>query len=139
MINQLITFATNNWEMVAVFVAILIALIFNETKGGPKGLSPASATTMINNDDALILDIRTEKEFQTGHITGAMNIPAAKIKDSLNRLEKHKDAPIIVVCKSGVNSGPSAKELTKAGFAKVFKLQGGVSEWQASNLPLVKK
>ncbi|MBJ7555776.1 rhodanese-like domain-containing protein [Marinomonas spartinae] len=138
MINQLITFATNHWELVALFVAILITLIFNETKGGPKGVSTSTATTLMNNDEAVVLDIRPEKEFKTGHITGAINIPADKIKSSLNKLEKHKDMAIIVACKTGMNSNATAKELNKAGFAKVFKLKGGITEWQTSNLPLVK-
>ncbi|WP_460756996.1 rhodanese-like domain-containing protein [Marinomonas epiphytica] len=138
MMNQLIEFSINHWEMVAVFLAILATLIFVESKGGAQALTPSAATTMINTEDAVIVDIRPEKEFKGGHITGAVNVPATKLKDQLKSLEKHKDAPIILTCKSGINAGASAKELKKAGFSKVFKLQGGIAEWQSSNLPLVK-
>ncbi|QUX90538.1 rhodanese-like domain-containing protein [Marinomonas sp. A3A] len=138
MMNQLIEFSINHWEMVAVFLAILATLLFVESKGGAQGLTPSAATNLMNSEDAVVVDIRPEKEFSTGHITGALNIPATKMKDSMNRLEKHKDAPIIIVCKSGVTSGASAKDLKKAGFGKVYKLQGGIAEWQSSNLPLVK-
>lgn len=138
MMNQFIEFATNHWEMVAVFMAILATLLFMESKGGVPGLTASAATTLINTEDAIVVDIRPEKEYSTGHITGAMNIPATKMKENLNRLEKHKDAPIILVCKSGVTSGPSAKDLKKEGFTNVYKLQGGIAEWQSSNLPLVK-
>ncbi|TYL46797.1 rhodanese-like domain-containing protein [Marinomonas sp. IMCC 4694] len=139
MMNQFIEFSINHWEMVGVFFAILITLLFVERKNGAEGLTPAAATTLINNEDAVVIDIRPEKEFSTGHITAAINVPATKMKDNLTRLEKHKDAPIIVVCKSGITAGASAKDLQKAGFSKVYKLQGGIAEWQASNLPLVKK
>ena len=138
MMNQLIEFSINHWEMVAVFFAILITLIFVERKGGAQGVTPSAATNMMNTQDAVVVDIRTEKEFNAGHITGALNIPATKMKDNLHRLEKFKDAPIILVCKSGITAGPSAKDLKKEGFGKVFKMQGGIAEWQASNLPLVK-
>lgn len=138
MMNQIIEFSINHWEMVAVFLAILATLLFVESKGGAQGLTPSAATNLMNSDDAVVVDIRPEKEFSTGHITGALNIPATKMKDNMNRLEKHKDAPIIIVCKSGVTSGASAKDLKKAGFGKVYKLQGGIAEWQSSNLPLVK-
>ncbi|MDE8601701.1 rhodanese-like domain-containing protein [Marinomonas sp. RSW2] len=138
MINQLIEFSINHWEMVAVFLAILATLLFVESKGGAQGLTPSAATNLMNNEDAVVVDIRPEKEFNTGHITGALNIPATKMKENQTRLEKHKDAPIIIVCKSGVTSGASAKDLKKAGFTKVYKLQGGIAEWQSSNLPLVK-
>ncbi len=138
MMNQFIEFATNNWEMVAVFLAILAAVLFYESKNGAQGLSPSAATNLMNTEDAVIVDTRPAKEFSTGYITGALNIPAAKMKENLNRLEKHKDAPIIIVCKSGITSGTTAKELKKEGFTKVYKLQGGIAEWQSSNLPLVK-
>ncbi|GGN29643.1 rhodanese-like domain-containing protein [Marinomonas arctica] len=138
MMNQLIEFSINHWEMVAVFLAILATLLFVESKGGAQGLTPSAATNLMNNEDAVVVDIRPEKEFNTGHITGAMNIPATKMQDNLKRLEKHKDTPIIIVCKSGITSGASAKDLKKAGFSKIYKLQGGIVEWQSSNLPLVK-
>ncbi|WP_232827791.1 rhodanese-like domain-containing protein [Marinomonas shanghaiensis] len=138
MMNQLIEFSINHWEMVAVFLAILATLLFVESKGGAQGLTPSAATNLMNNEDAVVIDIRPEKEFNTGHITGAMNIPATKMQDNLKRLEKHKETPIIIVCKSGITSGASAKDLKKAGFSKIYKLQGGIVEWQSSNLPLVK-
>jgi len=138
MMNQFIEFATNHWEMVAVFLAILATVLFVESKNGAQGVSTSTAVNMINMESAVLLDTRPEKEFSTGHITDAINIPAAKVKDNLRTLEKHKDAPIIVVCKSGMTSSATAKELKKEGFNKVFKLQGGIAEWQSSNLPLVK-
>ena len=138
MINQLIEFSINHWEMVAIFLAILATLLFVESKGGAQGLTPSAATNLMNSEDAVVVDIRPEKEFNAGHITGALNIPATKMKENQTRLEKHKDAPIIIVGKSGVTSGASAKDLKKAGFTKVYKLQGGIAEWQSSNLPLVK-
>ena len=138
MMNQFIEFATNHWEMVAVFLAILATVLFMESKNGTQGVSTATAVNMINVENAVLIDTRSSKEFSTGHITDSINIPAAKLKESLSTLEKHKDAPIIVVCKSGVHSGATAKDLKKEGFAKVFKLQGGIAEWQSSNLPLVK-
>lgn len=138
MIDQLIEFSLNHWEMVAVFVAILITVLFIESKSGAKGLSPSAATNLMNSDNAVVVDTRPTKEFSTGHITGSINIPAAKMKENLNLLEKKKDAPIIVVCKSGMTSGATAKDLNKEGFTTVYKLQGGIAEWQSSNLPLIK-
>ncbi len=139
MINQLTAFVTNHWELVAVFVAILSVLVFTEKRGSIKDLSSSAAITMINNNNAIFLDVRPEKEFKVGHITGALNVPAIQIKNNLEKLEKYKDTPVIVVCKSGFDSKLSVKELTKAGFVKVFRLQGGITEWHNSNLPLVKK
>ena len=138
MMNQFIEFATNHWEMVALFLATLVAVVFYESKNGAQSLSSSAATNLMNTADAIIVDTRPTKEFSTGHITGSINIPAVKMKENLHRLEKNKEAPIIVVCKSGVTSGATAKDLKKEGFTQVYKLQGGIAEWQSSNLPLVK-
>jgi rhodanese-related sulfurtransferase len=136
MMNQLIEFATNHWEMASLFVALLAVVIWVEKKGGPNSLSTAEATNMMNNESAVVLDIRPAAEFKTGHITSAINIPSTKLKDQMKTLEIHKSNPIILVCKTGMTSGASAKELQKEGF-NVYKMQGGIAEWQGANLPLV--
>lgn len=138
MINQLIEFTINHWEMVAVFLAIAATLIFVETRGGARSLSTSAATNLINDKDAVVVDIRPANEFRTGHITGSINVPSAKLKDQMNTLEKHKSSPLILVCKTGMTASSTAKELIKAGF-DVYKLQGGIAEWQNASLPLVKK
>lgn len=139
MIDQLIEFSTNHWEMVTLFILLLALVFWMESKGSASSLTPASATTLINTEDALVLDIRPAAEFRTGHITGAMNIPATTVKDSLGKLEKHKNTPIIIVCKTGMTAGATAKELQKNDFTAVYKMKGGIAEWQAANLPLVTK
>lgn len=138
MINQLIEFATNHWEMVALFLVIAATLVFVETRGGARSVTTSSATNLINDKDAVVVDIRPANEYRTGHITGSINVPSAKIKDQMGTLEKHKSSPLILVCKNGMTAGSSAKELIKAGF-DVYKLQGGITEWQNASLPLVKK
>lgn len=138
MMNQLIEFSLNHWEMVAVFLAIAATLIFVETRGGARSVTTSSATNLINDKDAVVVDIRPANEYSKGHITGSINIPAAQLKDSMGTLEKYKSAPIILVCKNGMTAGSHAKELIKAGF-DVYKLQGGITEWQAASLPLIKK
>lgn len=136
--NQLIEFVINHWGMVAVFVAILATVIFYEMKGGARSVSNTEMTNMVNEKDAIIVDIRPANEFRTGHITDSKNYPSAKLKDQMGQLEKYKSKPIILVCKTGMTAGSVAGDLIKAGF-DVYKLQGGVTEWQNAGLPLVKK
>ena len=136
--NQLIEFVINHWDMVAVFVAILATVIFVEMRGGARSVSTAEMTAMVNEKDAVIVDIRPANEFRGGHITDAKNFPSAKIKDEMGQLEKFKTKPIILVCKTGMTAGSVAGDLKKAGF-DVYKLQGGITEWQNASLPLVKK
>lgn len=137
MIDQIIEFSTNHWEMVGLFCLLLALVFWVESKGSASSLTPASATALINNDDAVVLDIRPAAEYKTGYITDAINVPATTVKDSFGKLDKYKEKPIIVVCKTGMTSGATAKELQKNGFTSVYKMKGGIAEWQAANLPLV--
>lgn len=139
MMNQLLEFAINHWELVSLFALLLLLAVWMETRNGVQGLTPAEVTNLINKDEAVVVDIRPAAEFRTGHITSALNIPAATLKDHLGTLEKHKESAVVLVCKSGMTAGASAKELEKNGFAKVYKMKGGIAEWQGASLPLVTK
>ena len=85
------------------------------------------------------MDIRDRKDFGEGRITGSLNIPLSGIKGRANELSKHKDKQIIVVDKMGQHSAMAVKYLKEEGFTNVVRLNGGIADWKASNLPLVKK
>jgi rhodanese-related sulfurtransferase len=54
-------------------------------------------------------------------------------------LKKHKEKPVIVVCKLGQHSSEAAKQLQEDGFSEVYRLSGGVTEWKAQSLPLIQQ
>lgn len=131
-------FVSQNWILVAVWFAFLGWLVFSESSRGGKTLSPQQVTNLINTQDAVVVDVRKPEEYARGHVPNAISIPATKIKDRVSELNKHKDKPIIVVCQAGHSAGAAGAELTKAGFEQVYRLKGGVLEWQNSRMPLVK-
>jgi len=137
--EQFIEFATNNIVLIAAWVATLALLLWTEGQKGGKAVSPAIATQMINKENAVIVDIRTKKEWDTGHITGAKHIPIADLTRRIDELEKFKTKPIIVVCNIGQTAGTASKQLKDAGFENVTRLQGGITEWKGQNLPIIKK
>jgi rhodanese-related sulfurtransferase len=57
----------------------------------------------------------------------------------LGQLERHKERPIIVNCRSGATSQIACKELRKGGFEQVYNLRGGIMAWQSANLPVRRK
>lgn len=75
--QQLLEFAGNHTLLVAAFMAVLTALIWNlvTDPGGKNAVDPLTATAMINHDDAVVLDVRSMAEFKDGHIVNAINIP----------------------------------------------------------------
>ena len=139
MLDQIIEFIGNHYILVTVFIALVGAFMFNEGKLGGATVSTSELVTLINRENALVLDIRNQNEFNAGHIVDAKNIPLSSIDSRLADLEKYKTLPVIVVCKMGQNSGAVGKKLRAAGFEKTFRLRGGIAEWNASNLPLVRK
>ncbi len=137
--EQFIEFVTSHWILVGILVALFGLLAMDSAhKAGPK-VGTHEATRLMNEKNALVLDIREKADFKAGHLVDSINIPNSKLISSLAELEKHKDTPIIVVCKAGQTSSAAAKTLKDNGFAEVYRLGGGIMEWSGNNLPLVKK
>lgn len=122
----------------SLFLVLLVAFIINEGKQGGAAISPTNLVTLVNREGAVVVDVRDSKEFNSGHIAGAVNIPAAKIDAQIGDLEPYKANHVILVCKMGQHAGSVGRKLKAQGFESVRRLSGGMAEWSASNLPVVK-
>lgn len=118
--------------------AMLFWSIFGNRIRGIKEVDCPAALQLINHKNALVLDVREEGEYKAGHILNATLIPLGKLKERIGELEKHKEQPIVVVCRSGNRSGAACAMLGKQGFPQAYSLAGGVTAWQKANLPLEK-
>lgn len=85
--------------------------------------------------DPVIVDVRTPKEFQDGHIDRArnINIQDANFKSEIENLDK--SAPVYVYCLSGGRSSDAASQMQAAGFKNIYELDGGMMKWRSENLP----
>lgn len=138
-ISQLQEFIVAEWHLVALFAGLLIALlllIWRERAAGAFRVDPASATRLINKEQALVLDLRDNNAFGQGHIVSAKNIPHTRLAQDIKELAKYKEKPIILVCDMGRHSPASGTLLRKQGFAKIYMLTGGVQAWRSAGLPL---
>jgi rhodanese-related sulfurtransferase len=141
-VSRLTEFVINHWALSLSFVGILILLIANEVRSrlyGAPQLGPHAATQTLNSEDALVLDVREDREFQQGHIANALHIPLAQLNKRLPELEKYRDRTVVTYCRSGQRSNSAAALLRKHGFASVYNLAGGIAAWQSANLPVTKK
>ncbi|WP_448550448.1 rhodanese-like domain-containing protein [Thalassotalea fusca] len=84
----------------------------------------------------VLLDVRTDDEFQQGHISGALNISHDTLSQHLALLPQDKAQPIIVYCRSGRRAAIAEELLRENGFTNVRHLQGDMKLWQANNLPI---
>lgn len=141
--EQFTTFIGNNALLSAawfVLIILIIAITIKMKLSPIKQLLPQELTFSVNRESAIVIDIRTEKEFKKEHIVDAIHFSNEKINaKDLTGLEKYKDRPIIVVCAAGMNSAKAAGILHSAGFITTNTLKGGISAWVAAGLPLVKK
>ena len=96
-------------------------------------------TKLNNTKNAIVLDVRTPEEYASGYIGNAINIDYYKpsFKDEIKKLDK--DKTYFVYCLAGGRSKSAYEVMKKEGFVKVYELNGGISEWQSSNLPLTVK
>jgi rhodanese-related sulfurtransferase len=86
----------------------------------------------------MVLDVRDQNEYDTGHIIESRHIPAKEIEQRADTLKKYKEKPVLICCESGMASASAAKALRALGFNKVATLKGGLRSWRQENLPLVK-
>ena len=141
--EQFITFVSYNGMLSAVWVALVVMIIVTTIKinlSPVKQISSQELTFLMNRENGIALDVRTEKDFNANHILDAISLSNDKIiKNGFASLEKHKDNPIIVVCSAGLSAAKVANDLHKAGFARVSVLKGGMGAWTGAGLPVTKK
>ncbi len=131
-------FLAQQWILVAALLAAIGMLVYHESRKAGPSLSPQQAINMVNAEQGLFLDLRDGADFKQGHIADALHIPAAKLGDRMGELEKHRERPIVLVCKMGQQAGVAGKQLRGAGFSKVYKMAGGMLEWSNLQLPTVR-
>ncbi|HNC69956.1 MAG TPA: rhodanese-like domain-containing protein, partial [Pseudomonadales bacterium] len=93
---------------------------------------------LVNQHEGVVVDLRETADFRQGHIVDSISVPAAKFAERIAELERHRDKPVVLVCKYGQSVNDASKALRQNGFDKVFKLGGGITEWQNQQLPLVR-
>jgi rhodanese-related sulfurtransferase len=131
-------FVVAKWYLVGAFVMLLGLLLAHENRKGAASISPAQVTALLNREDAVVLDLRDAAEYRQGHVVDSVNMPFAKLSERIAELERYRERPIVVVCKMGHHSGAVAKTLKEKGFTRVYRLGGGILEWQSAQLPLVR-
>lgn len=92
-------------------------------------ISAAEAQRMMTEDHAyILLDVRTQSEYEEGHIEGARLIPDTEIESRAEEALPDKDAVILVYCRSGRRSAVAAQTLADLGYTQVFEF-GGLLDW----------
>jgi len=133
-------FLQDNWMLASLALASGAMLTWSFIGSKLSGVEQADTlkATRLYNDDALVLDVREDKEFAAGHIPKAKHIPLGQLSKRINELEKFKSKPVLVTCRSGQRSARACGILKKAGFETVYNQAGGIIAWERANLPTTK-
>jgi phage shock protein E len=94
--------------------------------GGAAARIDGARARQLVHEGALLVDVRTEGEFATGHVDGALNVPVQRIERLADTASRER--PIVVYCRSGARSASAATALQRLGFAEVHDL-GSIANW----------
>ncbi len=114
-------------------VLIVLFFVFEGQRSGRK-ISAQSLGILVKAKNAMLIDLRDGKDFREGHVSGSRNIPYSQIASHTEEL-KASDRPLVFICNMGQVAGSA---LQQVGHADSYRLDGGISNWKAQGLPLVK-
>jgi len=122
-----------------VFLFLLALSVVNCTSNAASGITVVSAEEMhilLDLEHVQLVDVRTPKEYNVGHLKNAQNIDfnSPTFEEDIAKLDKEK--PVVLYCQEGGRSAKCAKKMAEAGFKKIYDLKGGFSEWNHSSLNL---
>lgn len=129
---------TNIWLILITLISgimLLWSFIGNRIRG-IRETDCAAALQLINHKDAVVLDVREADEVKAGRLLNAKHIPLGKLRERIGELERFREKPVVVVCRSGSRSATACALLTREGFTQVYNLSGGIMAWQKAGLPV---
>ena len=90
---------------------------------------------MDSKPELVVLDVRTQEEYDDEHIEGAILIPVQELEERIDELSK--DDELLVYCRTGNRSGTAVSILQGNGFQKIYHMAGGITAWKAAGYPTV--
>ena len=127
------------WVVLAAASGTWLLVEIIRQHGNKTLLTPVEATILINREDAVTVDVRTQGDFEKGHLPNARHLPLADLERRGTELEKFRTRPLILYCNRGVTATKGIAILKKAGFEKLYNLQGGLYEWEKAGYPITRK
>ncbi|MGI9341270.1 MAG: rhodanese-like domain-containing protein [Gammaproteobacteria bacterium] len=126
-----------NARFFGLLVAAVIVVAGCRADPGIDTISVSELAAQIGAASApVILDVRTAREFDAGHVPGAINVPHTEIPDRIEEISAFKNSEVVVYCGSGKRAAMAEADLLAAGFSNIRDLEGHMLEWNAGGFPL---
>ena len=123
-------------SLLILFIVVLFVIVIvwvYRTKRRTSTISQKELVARTKSEtNTFVLDVRSPKEYDSGHIPGAANINHTELSNHLEKLRGNEDKDVVVYCERGVRA---QKILKKAGFSHVYHLKGDMVNWRRRRLP----
>lgn len=127
--------------MKTLFTFIIAAFLISACSQGNAQenltVSELNAISFHEDDNKVVLDVRTAEEYAEGKIIGSQNLDVLKtdlFTTSIQKLDKEKT--YYVICRSGARSQKAVEQMMSAGFKNIYNITGGMQAWEAANYPV---
>ena len=128
-----------NRKWVLIVLAAALSVYMYQTlvpQSEYENVSVAKASELLESKPSLVLlDVRTQEEFDNEHIEGAILIPVQELEDRTDELSK--DDELLVYCRTGNRSQTAVSILKNKGFEKIYHMDGGITAWKAAGYPTI--
>ena len=119
-------------RILPLFFALLLLVAGcsgNGAEGSYQRISQEEAKNMMDTQEVIILDVREQDEYDSGHIPGAVLLPVGTItEETAAAVIPEKDATVLVYCRSGNRSKTASGALAALGYTKIYEF-GGINTW----------
>ena len=115
--------------MKKIYVALALIFSLNSISAEPWTVSELNESITKLDHELVLLDVRTQAEYDSGHILNAINISHEQILEDPELLAEYKDNQIVVFCRSGVRAGKVIQLLESLGFDDIIDIDGDMLAW----------
>ena len=126
------------WEVLTIIVVLVLSGLAVKlyVSRGAKISQSQLLERMEQKSGVCILDVRTAREVNSGHIPGAINVSHREISANLDKLKPYVDEDVVVYCELGVRARMAQRALARAGFLHVYHLAGDMAAWRNAGLAM---
>ena len=115
--------------MKKIYVALALIFSLNSISAELWTVSKLNESISKLDHELVLLDVRTQAEYDSGHILNAINISHEQILEDSELLAEYKDSQMVVFCRSGVRAGKVIQLLESIGFEDIIDIDGDMLAW----------
>jgi rhodanese-related sulfurtransferase len=119
------------------FTCILVIMIISCAIGCAANITREDLLEQLQSDaPPLVVDVRSQHEYDRDHVPGAVHIPFYSIGSGLKEMGYSKKDPVVLYCEHGPRTGIAGFSLYLSGYEKVYSLEGNMKGWRKNEFPI---